>query len=77
MLTEMGKKLDPSVFKKISRSTVVNLNSVKEIQPWSHGDFLVILSNGVKLNASRKFRDNIFGERKDNSKNRSGERDGG
>ncbi len=60
-LADLEEKLDPAKFRKIHRSTIVNINFVKEIQPWSHGDFIVILTNGKKLNASRNFRDNIFG----------------
>ena len=60
-INDLEKKLDISVFKKIQRSIIVNINFIKEIQPWSHGDFIVILSNDKKLKATRSFRNNIFG----------------
>lgn len=61
-ISNLEAKLPSETFKKIHRSAIININYVKEIQPWSHGDFIVILTNGKKLNASRKYRSNIFGE---------------
>lgn len=61
-ITNLEENLNSETFKKIHRSTIINVNCVKEIQPWSHGDFIVIMTNGKKLNATRKFRSNIFGE---------------
>lgn len=60
-ITNIENRLDADVFKKVHRSALVNVNYVKEIQPWSHGDFIIILSNGKKINATRKYRDSIFG----------------
>ncbi len=59
-LHDLEDKLDTNIFKKINRGTLVNINFIKEIQPWTHGDFIVILFNGEILNASRNFRGNIF-----------------
>ena len=61
-ISNLEERLPAGTFKKIHRSTIINTNFVKEIQPWSHGDFIVIMTNGKKLNASRKYRSNIFGE---------------
>lgn len=56
----MEARLDPKRFARIHRSHIVNLDHVKEIQPWSHGDSLVILRNGEKLFLSRRYRDRLF-----------------
>ena len=61
-ISSLEEKLPADAFKKIHRSTIININYVKEIQPWSHGDFIVIMMNSKKLNASRKYRSSIFGE---------------
>jgi two-component system LytT family response regulator len=62
-IANIENKLDANIFKRVHRSTLVNVNYVKEIQPWSHGDFIIILSNGKKIDASRTYRDKIFGEK--------------
>ena len=60
-ISNLEEKLPTNTFKKIHRGAIININHVKEIQPWSHGDFIVIMTNGKRLNATRKFRSNIFG----------------
>ncbi len=59
-LSSMEEKLDPSKFVRIHRFFLVNIDYIKEIQPWSHGDAIVILKSGYKLSLSRRFRDRLF-----------------
>lgn len=54
-------RLDPSQFRRIHRSAIVNLDFIKELQPWTSGDHLVIMRDGTKLTLSRTFREQ-FGE---------------
>src|SRR5262249_45818479 len=55
-LGDLAARLDPARFARIHRSTIVNLDKIKEIQPWFSGDALVILRTGQKLRLSRMFR---------------------
>ena len=55
-LRDLGSRLDPSRFPRIHRCTIVNLDRVKEIQPWFSGDAVVILKDGKRLRLSRVFR---------------------
>jgi len=50
-------KLDPSKFLRVNRSHIVNLDSVKELRPWFHGEFKVLLKDGTELSWSRRFID--------------------
>jgi two-component system, LytTR family, response regulator len=50
-------RLDPSRFTRIHRSTIVNLDRVRELQPWFHGDAVAILRDGTRLQVSRTYRD--------------------
>jgi two-component system LytT family response regulator len=59
-LIGLENRLDPARFVKIHRSSIVNLDFIKEIQPWSHGDSLIILIDGTELHLSRRYRDRIF-----------------
>jgi two-component system LytT family response regulator len=46
-------QLDPTRFIRIHRSTIVNLDSVREVQPWFGGDYIAIMNSGAKLRVSR------------------------
>ena len=59
-MAELEKKLDPSHFARIHRSTVVNINRIREITPAWHGDFEVHLADGQKLRLSRNFRERLL-----------------
>jgi two-component system LytT family response regulator len=52
-LSSVESKLHPRQFVRIHRSTIVNMNKVKEIQPWFHGHHKVLMTNGVELRMSR------------------------
>jgi two-component system LytT family response regulator len=52
-------RLDPEKFLRIHRSTIVNVERIKELQPWFHGDYAVILHNGTRLTLSRSHRDKL------------------
>jgi two-component system LytT family response regulator len=51
------ERLDPKQFRRIHRSAIVNLDFIKELQPWTGGDMLVIMRDGTKLTLSRTYRD--------------------
>jgi len=49
-------RLSPEKFVRISRSVIVNVERVMELQPLFHGEYSVILHNGEKLTLSRRYR---------------------
>jgi len=55
-LNSMEKKLPARQFRRTHRSSIVNIDSIKEIQPLFHGDSCLILKTGDKLTLSRSFR---------------------
>jgi two-component system LytT family response regulator len=58
-ITAVESSLNPAQFARIHRSTVVNLDRIRELQPWFAGDYLVILKDGTQLKLSRTFRDQL------------------
>jgi two-component system LytT family response regulator len=52
-LSKLEKKLNPDQFFRIHRSTLVNLDRVKEFQPLFKGEGIVLLKDGHRLAASR------------------------
>ena len=61
-MTALEAKLDPKRFARIHRSTIVNLERVRELQPYFHGDYIVLMHDGTQLTLSRNYRPGI-GER--------------
>ncbi len=59
-LAALEQRLDARVFRRINRSALVNLDRVKELQPWFHGDAICILRSGARLTVSRNYRDRVF-----------------
>jgi two-component system LytT family response regulator len=55
----LEERLDESRFARIHRSAIVNLDCVKELQPWFGGDYVVILKNGARLKASRTYKNRL------------------
>jgi two-component system, LytTR family, response regulator len=60
-LTELCETLDPAMFARIHRSTIVNLDRVKEITLGDGGDFVVWLQDGAGLRLSRGYRERLLG----------------
>ena len=56
-LTELTRRLDPEGFFRIHRSAVVNMSWVAEVKPLTHGDHLVVLTDGTELKLSRSRRE--------------------
>jgi two-component system LytT family response regulator len=52
-------RLDPERFFRIHRSRIVNMERVQELQPWSNGEYVVILRNGTRLTLSRGYREKL------------------
>jgi two-component system LytT family response regulator len=46
-------QLDPKRFLRIHRSSIVNIDRVRELQPWFHQDYRVVLRDGTELILSR------------------------
>lgn len=56
-LAGVEQRLDPRKFLRIHRSTIVNVDRIKELQPFTNGEFVVILHDGTRLKLSRSFRE--------------------
>lgn len=52
-------RLNPDLFFRIHRSHIVNIERIKELQPWFNGEYVVILRNGARLTLSRGYREKL------------------
>ncbi len=60
-LAALAARLDAERFRRASRSALVNVDRVREVQPWFHGDAVVILESGARVPLSRRYRANLLG----------------
>ena len=64
-MSQIETQLDPKVFLRIHRSTIVRIEAVQSVEPQSNGDRAVTLRDGTELTLSRSYRDNarsVFGD---------------
>jgi two-component system, LytTR family, response regulator len=59
-LQSLEARLDPQTFLRIHRSTIVNLDAIKELQPLFHGDYQVRLRDATELTLSRSYREKLL-----------------
>ena len=55
-LTRLVERLDPREFLRIHRSHAVNIQSVRELRPLLHGEYLIALANGIEITSGRSYR---------------------
>src|SRR5882724_6367093 len=54
-LEAWSKKLDPSAFVRVNKSAIVRLDSIRELQPWFHGEYRIVMRDGSTVNWSRRY----------------------
>jgi two-component system, LytTR family, response regulator len=59
-MNTMEERLDPDKFARVHRSYIVNISYIKEIQPWSHGDYIIVMKNSEKINLSRRYKNRLM-----------------
>jgi two-component system, LytTR family, response regulator len=55
----IASRLDPRKFLRIHRSSIVNIERIKELHPWFNGDYAVVLRDGTQLTLSSSYRDRL------------------
>ena len=56
-MKDLEKRLDPRRFQRIHRSTIVNLDLVREVKPHTNGECFLVLGSGAQVKVSRSYRD--------------------
>ena len=55
-LNDLAEKLDPRRFVRVHRSALINIESVLQLEPISHGEFEAVLRDGSRTRVSRTYR---------------------
>ncbi len=58
-IATLEASLDPRLFLRIHRSLIVNVGKVKELQTGAHGEYIVVLEGGARLQSSRSYSEKI------------------
>jgi two-component system, LytTR family, response regulator len=58
-MNTLEKSLDPEMFARIHRSIIVNIARIKEMQPALHGEYVITLANGVRLQSGRVYNEKL------------------
>jgi len=58
-LSELAERLDPRRFVRVHRSALVNIESIVQLEPVSHGEFDALLRDGARTRVSRTYRANL------------------
>ncbi len=59
-MSGMEGRLDPDRFFRVHRSAIVHVEFVHELQPWSKGDYIILLKNGTRVPLGRAYRDRFL-----------------
>jgi two-component system LytT family response regulator len=58
-MSQAESRLDPARFLRVHRSAIVNLDRIRELQPWFRGDYRVILRDGTELTLTKSHREKL------------------
>jgi two-component system LytT family response regulator len=58
-IATLEASLDPAMFLRIHRSLIVNVNHVHELETGPHGEYIMVLKGGARLQSSRTYHDKI------------------
>ncbi len=59
-MNSIQSRLDPAKFVRVHRSRIVNVERIKELQPWFHGEYLIVLNDGTQITLSRSYRERLM-----------------
>ncbi|MFP2933850.1 LytR/AlgR family response regulator transcription factor [Pyxidicoccus sp. 3LG] len=59
-LRALEERLDPARFVRVHRGDIVNLDAVARLEPWTHGDGILVLKDGTTVVLSRTWREDFL-----------------
>jgi len=59
-LNGFADRLDPTAFVRVHRGAIVNVNRIREVQTWFHGELVAILKDDTRVTVGRTYRDGFM-----------------
>lgn len=59
-LRGLAERLDPKKFVQLHRSSIVNVDRLRELSPWTRGEQVAVLEDGTEITIGRAYRDNLL-----------------
>lgn len=56
-MKDLERRLNPTNFQRVHRSTIVNLDQVRQVKPHTNGECFLVLDSGAEVKVSRSYRD--------------------
>jgi two-component system LytT family response regulator len=56
-MKDLERRLDPRLFQRVHRSTIVNLDKVRQVKPHTNGECFLVLESAAQVKVSRSYRD--------------------
>ncbi|MXO70452.1 LytR/AlgR family response regulator transcription factor [Alteraurantiacibacter buctensis] len=56
-MKDLERRVDPRSFQRVHRSTIVNLDQVRQVRPHTNGECFLVLESGAEVKVSRSYRD--------------------
>jgi two-component system, LytTR family, response regulator len=54
-LDAIQERLDPEQFARVNRSAIVNVDAIRDLQPWTNGEYRIRLKDATELTWTRRF----------------------
>jgi len=58
-MANIEARLHPDEFVRVHRSFMVRVDCIREMEPWTHGEYIIILKDGTQLTTGRAYRDQV------------------
>ena len=58
-MNSLERRLDPTQFLRVRRSTIINVRRIKEVRPLFRGEYEIVLLDGTRLASGRGYRDRM------------------
>ena len=58
-LSQLEQRLPGDRFVRIHRSTIVNTERIREFHPWFQGDWIIVLTDGTRLQTGKSYRTRV------------------
>ena len=58
-LSHLEQRLPARTFVRVHRSAIVNVDRIREFQPWFQGDWIIVLADGTRIQTGKSYRTRV------------------